>query len=32
MPTLIFRCPSTGMNVQAWFAGDANVAWLDVGA
>ena len=25
MPTLIFRCPSTGMNVQAWFADDAPV-------
>jgi hypothetical protein len=23
MPTLIFRCPTTGKNVQAWFADDA---------
>ncbi len=22
MATLIFRCPATGMNVQAWFAED----------
>jgi hypothetical protein len=22
MPTLLFRCPATGMNVQTWFADD----------
>ena len=24
MPALIFRCPATGMNVQAWFADDVS--------
>jgi hypothetical protein len=24
MATLIFRCPTTGMNVQAWFADDVS--------
>ena len=23
MPTLLFRCPTTGRNVQAWLADDA---------
>ena len=24
MPTLIFRCPNTGMNVQTWFADEVS--------
>ena len=24
MPTIIFRCPTTGMNAQAWFADDVS--------
>lgn len=24
MVTLIFRCPTTGLNVQAWFADDSS--------
>ena len=29
MATLIYRCPATGINVQAWFADDATEAGGD---